>query len=317
MTRQPIPTQLLELASVQGGVAGRDQVIGCGVTAPTLERLIASGWWTSIARGVYQTSPGPVSWVGLAWAGVLLGADHARLGPRASGHLHGLLEDAPTPIDVLVPHDRFCRVSGPWVFSRERAGARSSRTLGAPPRLSVEDTVLDLVGSGTEHELVSLVTRAVQRRRTSTSALLVALEQRRRHPHRQLLLSVLGDVAEGAESPLEFRYLRVVERPHGLPQGSRQRRRLGLRHVSDVGYDIYKVLVELDGRAGHEADGRFRDMARDNSFAASSWITLRYGWYDVLHHPCQVAFQVGTVLAERGWAGVPSRCQVIGCGLPD
>jgi hypothetical protein len=317
MTRQAVPAQLLDLASVQAGVASREQAIDCGLSRASLQRLVASGWWTIIARGVYQTSPAATSWDGLAWAGLLVGGDHARLGPRASAHLHGLLEIAPNPLDVLVPHDRSCRAAGPWVFVRERSGVRSPRTMGAPPRLSVEDTVLDLAGSCSEPELVSLVTRAVQRRRTSTSALLAALEQRSRHPHRQLLQSVLGDVAQGAESPLEFRYLRVVERPHGLPRGSRQRRRLGLRHVSDVGYDIYKLLVELDGRAGHEADGRFRDMARDNSFAASSWLTLRYGWYDVLHHPCQVAFQVGMVLAQRGWAGIPHRCQLIGCDRAD
>jgi hypothetical protein len=308
MTRQPVPAPLVELASFQAGVVSRDQAFGCGLSRAALARLVASGWWTIIARGIYQTSPTPTSWNGLAWAGLLVGADRARLGPRASGHLHGLLDDPPAPIDVLVPRDRLCRIDGPWVFMRERPGARTPRTLGAPPRLSVEDTVLDLAASGSEPELVSLVTRAVQRRRTSTSALLVALGQRSRHPHRQLLVSLLGDVAQGAESPLEFRYLRVVERPHGLPRGARQRRRLGLRHVSDVGYDAYQLLVELDGRAGHEADGRFRDMARDNRFAASSWLTLRYGWYDVLHHPCQVAYQVATVLAQRGWAGVPHRC---------
>ena len=84
-----------------------------------------------------------------------------------------------------------------------------------------------------------------------------------------------------------------------------------------MGYDIYQLLVELDGRAGHEADGRFRDMARDNRFAASSWLTLRYGWYDVLHRPCQVAFQVGSVLIQRGWADIPHRCAACQAALTE
>lgn len=35
---------------------------------------------------------------------------------------------------------------------------------------------------------------------------------------------MLSDVDTGAESPLELRHLRRVERAHGLPQGRRQRR---------------------------------------------------------------------------------------------
>jgi hypothetical protein len=78
--------------------------------------------------------------------------------------------------------------------------------------------------------------------------------------------------------------------------------------MSDVGYDAYRLLVELDGRAGHEGMGRFRDMNRDNQFALIEWITLRYGWYDVVHRPCVVAFQVAAALAVRGWNGLPTRC---------
>jgi Transcriptional regulator, AbiEi antitoxin len=158
-SRQAIPAQLSELAALQAGVVSREQVIGCGLSRAVVERLVASGWWSILARGIYQTSPGPPSWNGLAWAGLLLGGDQARLGPRASGYLHDLVDDAPIPLDVLVPQDRFCRVTGPWVFARERPGARTRRALGAPARLSVEDTVLDLVGAGSQRELVGVLTR--------------------------------------------------------------------------------------------------------------------------------------------------------------
>ena len=119
---------------------------------------------------------------------------------------------------------------------------------------------------------------------------------------------MLSDVAKGVESPLELRYLRDVERAHGLPEGQRQRYRGGLRHRTDVSYDEFAVLVELDGRLGHEGAGRFRDMRRDNDFALRALLTLRYGWPDVVDRPCEVAFQVATVLADRGWTGLFGRC---------
>jgi len=74
------------------------------------------------------------------------------------------------------------------------------------------------------------------------------MNKRSRYKHRKLLGDILRDVAVGAESPLEMRFLHDVERPHGLPRGNRQQRRQGLPYLSDVGYNGYRVLVELDGR---------------------------------------------------------------------
>jgi hypothetical protein len=67
-------------------------------------------------------------------------------------------------------------------------------------------------------------------------------------------------------------------------------------------------LVELDGRLGHEGMDRFRDMERDNRFALVDWTTLRYGWYDVVERPCEVATQVAQLLMSRGWPGTPTCC---------
>jgi hypothetical protein len=168
--------------------------------------------------------------------------------------------------------------------------------------------VLDLAAAGGPSVVVLLVTRAVQRRGTRASRLAVALAERRRHPHRKLIQGLLGDVAAGAESALELDYLRDVERAHGLPKGVRQASRRGLPYVSDVGYDEWRLLVELDGRLGHEGEGRFRDMWRDNRFALEALLTLRYGWFDVVDRPCAVAAHVASVLVHRGWSGLLGRC---------
>ena len=300
---------LTRLADAQAGVVSRKQVHLLGVTDEVTQRLLREGRWQLVARGIYHTTASRPAWDGLAWAGVLLGGNGTRLGPRASGFLHNLVNDAPRPVDVLVPVGRSARVGGEWQFIRERPGARSARSVGAPPRLTVEDTVLDLSGEGSvTSDLVALVTKAVQGRKTTSRRLLKALNGRSRYKHRKVLGDILRDVAVGAESPLKMRFLHDVERPHGLPRGNRQQRRHGLPYLSDVGYDGYRVLVELDGRLGHEGPGRFRDMNRDNQFALIEWITLRYGWYDVVHRPCLVAHQIAAALVARGWDGLPARC---------
>ena len=70
----------------------------------------------------------------------------------------------------------------------------------------------------------------------------------------------------------------------------------------------YATVVELDGRLGHEGQGRFRDMRRDNAAALEGEQTLRYGWSDVHGEQCRVALQVAAVLSRRGWDGLPDRC---------
>jgi hypothetical protein len=306
--RHELPLALIQLAEAQVGVVSREQIHLVGVSDAVTERLLREGRWRSVAPGIYHTASSQPTWNGLAWAGVLIGGDGARLGPQSSGFLHSLIEDEPRPLDVLVPTGRSARLGGEWRFQRERPGARSPRSVLAPPRLTIEDTVLDLSATASEADLVSLMTTAVQRRKTTPRRLLAAMNERSRYKYRKLVSGILGDVAVGAESPLEMRFLHDVERPHGLPRGDRQQSRRGLPYASDVGYDDYQLLVELDGRKGHEGVGLFRDMKRDNQFALIEWITLRYGWFDVVHRPCVVAFEIAAALVARGWTGLPTRC---------
>ncbi len=99
-----------------------------------------------------------------------------------------------------------------------------------------------------------MISDACQTRRTTAGRLSTALVSMPRLPRRALLLPILEDVASGAYSVLERRYLTRVGRPHGLPTASRQRwvrpvRQSGYR---DVDYLGLRTAVELDGRLGHQ-----------------------------------------------------------------
>lgn len=304
--RQDPSPSLLRLAAAQDGVLTTGQAAGCGLSRHAVARLVDQAHWRRVGIGVIYTAPNPPPWEALAWAGILVGGDSARLGPESSAYLHQLRSKPPTPIDILTVGQ--VRAHGPWRFRRDRPGVRLPRSLGAPPRLTVEDAVLDLSQTGTAAETVHLVTKAVQDRLTTPERLLSSLEHRMRHRHRAVLRAILLEVADGANSALELTYCRDVERAHGLPRAQRQKSRLRLPYQSDVGYDEYQLLVELDGRDGHQGSGRFRDMWRDNRFALRAWLTLRYGWFDVVDRPCLVALQVWSALAERGWPQPFQRC---------
>jgi hypothetical protein len=308
--RQDVSDRLLQLAAMQAHVVTREQAVGHGLSRHSIGRLVESGAWRRLARGLFLTVPLEPSWDSLAWAGVLLGGQFARLGPESSGFLHQLLPEAPDPLDVLVPRERRVETDGPWHFIREGPGVRPARSVKDPPRLTVESTVLDLTDVRDVSEVVGLVTTAVQRRLTTVRKLRRELDERARHRHRALLRDLLSDVGAGAESPIELRYLRGVERPHGLPRGDRQQSRSGLAYQTDVDYKEFRVIVELDGRADHDGVGRFRDMDRDNRHALVDAVTLRYGSYDLAARPCGVAFQVYRALAARGYVEAFLRCRL-------
>lgn len=305
------PTQtpslrLLALAAAQSDVLSHEQVLAHGFGRSPLARLLAQGRWQRLDVGLYVARDRPPDWLGYAWGGILLGGDQSRLSGRSAGFLHKLNKE-PETIDVLVPW-RTARTSrGRWRFVRERDGVHG-RSTGAPPRLSLEDTVLDITMTASQKQVIDVVTQAVQSRRTTPQRILERLQRRSRHSHRRFLESLLADVAVGAESPLELDYLNLVELPHELPVGDRQAP-IGPQR-QDVKYRAYGLVVELDGRLGHEGMGRFRDMRRDNAVVVRGGAPLRYGWSEVHCDPCLTAAQVGFVLLARGWPGPVKRCSL-------
>ena len=299
---------LLHLAAAQDEVVTREQAEGLGLSRHSLARLVAQRRWQRLEPGLFLIHNATPSWSSLAWGGVLLGGEGARLGLAAAAYAGGLADDAPDPICVYLPHEVIARRRPRWTFVRERPGVRSPRTTGSPPRTTMADTVLDLCDRATAREVEDWVTRAVQRRLTTPQRLLRALSGRSRHTCRLLLTELISDVDVGAESPLELRYLRDVERRHRLPEGARQRPSADRPALRDVLYEEYAFVVELDGRKGHEGEGRFRDMRRDNAALLAQLSTVRYGYGDVAGSPCEVGWEVAQLLMMRGWQGPFARC---------
>lgn len=310
--------KLLRLADLQEGVLSREQVLAHGLGRNSVDRLLRHGAWQLLDRGIYLLGTGEPTWPAQVWAGVLIGGDHARVAGTAAAHLHGLADDESDQIQILVPHSVKRRDRSSWVFHRERPGARGPQTVGEPPRLSAEDTVLDLCDPRcvpTDRSAVDWITAAIQRKITTARQLERAVRSRRFVHDRRLILDLLADTSTGAESTLELRYLHDVERAHGLPVGVRQSRRptAGTEHgrqvFRDVLYEEYQLIIELDGRTGHaDVGGRLRDLRRDNVAALRGETTLRYGWQDVAIDSCLTAFQVAGVLTARGWPGPLQSC---------
>ncbi len=314
--------RLQALADNQAGAFTTGQARGAGVDEHVIARMIRRGSWQRMHRGVHLASPLPPTLQSRMWAAHLALGPRSVVGGRAAARYWGLLDEGlePEPLEILLPDGSTRRAAGLEVrrVPEPEALAHPARV---PPVLGVEHAVLDRVARERDDaHAVEVVLRACRLRLTTPERLLAAATGRPRLARRALLHALCGEIRLGATSHLERRYLLRVERGHGLPRGLRQVAfpRLGAATAyRDVEYAGYGVLVELDGRLGHESESdQFRDLGRDNVAALTGRATLRYGWLAVEGTPCDVAGQVSDLLQLRGWDGRARPCGR-GCALAD
>lgn len=305
----PLTGHLARLAAHQEHVLTTAQCVQHGLTRPRVERLVRSGRWQTLHRGVHVVHSGEPSWRTRASAALRHAGAGAALSHESAAVIHRFVTVEPRQIAVVVPWRRH---PAPAEGVRIRRRRHPVTVATADLRCTVRAvTLLDLVADArSADDVLGWLTRAV-RAGTHPRDVRRALADRPRQRHRRLLLDVLGQVDDGAESPLEGRYHRDVERRHRLPRSTRQGwERLGGGWVrSDCRYVGRGVRVELDGQTGHPGGRTAADTWRDNAaLLAHGEITLRYRWAHVALDPCGVAAQVATALRSRGWTGTPARC---------
>jgi len=305
---------LLLLADVldrQEGVLTREQALRAGLSRRIIEGRLGSGRWQRLHKGVFATFSGPVPRAALLWGAVLRAGDDAVLSHHTAAEVWNLTDQSSSSIHVSVPRQAGSLVIPGLIlhYSSRLPGARHPARL--PPQTTLEETVLDLADvSPTAEDAVAWAIKACERRLSTPDRITAALAARNRARWRRDLTDAITEVTIGVHSPLELRYLRDVERRHGLPRGDRQAvtTRRGARQYADVRYTEYGVVVELDGVLAHPAEARKYDSRRDNANTLDGFQTLRYGWVPVAYHACAVAREVADLLRHRGWQGTPRPC---------
>ena len=279
-----------------------------------------SGHWQRLQRGVYATFSGEPTRETVLWAALLRAGPGAVLSHQTAAERHGLVDEPSQMITITVPASRTpARVKIPGILiHRSDAVLRTRHPAMLPPCTRVEDTVLDLIQAAPSFDdAYAWICKAIGRRRTTADRIRQAMDARKKMRWRREVALALGDAGDGALSVLEYRYVRRVERPHGLPAARRQariRQRAGNRYLDNL-YEPYGVCVELDGTAAHPADEQWRDKRRDNANTLQDILTLRFGFRDLDGHRCETAAAVATLLSRRGWPGSPRPCVRPGCAL--
>jgi len=245
------------------------------------------------------------------------------LSHETAAELHGVI-DAPlgSLIHVTVPLTRRPAQHRPTrgvIIQRSDQSRVQSLGPFTIPRTTIEDTVLDLVAAApTFDQAYAWIARAVSRKLVTVAALRAALERRSRVRWRQWLIDALADAENGVYSSLERRYVRDVERAHGLPRSEHQARRLldGKVQYRDNWYPRYRVVVEIDGPDYHQNERVQLDKDRDNrNLALDDVKTHRFGPVGVTERACQSAALIATTLRRNGWQGFPHPCRRPDCAV--
>jgi hypothetical protein len=312
-----------ELLGRQRGVVSRGQALRYGLGDDIIESRLCSGRWNALHRGVYATFSGEPGREAALWAAVLRGGPGAVLSHQTAAELLRLADEPSAVIHLTVPGGRHPQAIRGVLVHRSGRALAATHPVQLPPRTRVEDTAIDLAQSAAcLDDACGWLCRAAGRRLTTATRLRVALDSRPKVRWRTDLGIVLGEIGSGAHSLLEHRYIRDVERPHGLPPATRQAR-TGSGQRSRFVDNLYEgagLAIELDGQVAHAIEERWADMHRDNVHAAAGFVTLRYNWADVTGRACTVAWQVGEVLRQRGSSVTLRRCRpsctAVGLRLP-
>jgi predicted transcriptional regulator of viral defense system len=274
------------------------------------------GRWQQLHWGVYAVFTGPVPRETTLWAVLLRAGPGAALSYLTAAELHGLIDYPGESSYVTVPSTRRVTMRGVVVRTSARI-AEAIHPGREPPRTNVEETVFDLIElAETLDDACGWITRAVGRRLTTAERLTEALRQRKKMRWRSSLGDILAAAGDGIHSVLEYRYLRDVERAHGLPRSRHQVRVVidGKAVYRDAYYEEYRLAVELDGRLAHQEEDRRRDRHRDIRAGIDGILTTRYDWQDIRGHACETALLQARILRDRGWRGMPRPCSA-GCPL--
>lgn len=273
--------------------------------------------------GVYATFSGRPSREARLWAAVRQVGEDAMLSHETAAEVHGII-DKPLggTIHIIVPlRRRPAQLRSATGIIVHRSDQSRAQFLGPfkLPRTRIEDTVLDLVSAAPDFDRgYAWISRAVTRQLVTPDALRAAVAERSRIRWRKWLNDAFEESRDGVQSALELRYVRDVERAHGLPASQHQARRQinGKTHYKDSWYPEYQLAVEIDGPAYHQNEQVHRDNERDNAnLAADDVRTFRFGPVAVTEHACRTAAMVALTLQRNGWRGFPRPCRRPGCPI--
>lgn len=303
MDRQAIDAVIIALAGTHGMVLTTAQLHQAGIDRNLIESR-RGGLLTPVTRGVYAV--GPVTPLVRLRAALAAVPDSAA-SHRTAGSVFGLPAGRSPVVEVVTGRRSAVAIDAVRVRTTTWLPPDDVTTVDGCRVTSVARTICDLAAVLTRGRTSHVIERAITGRLATAEELQACARAWCRKGRAgsgviRALDHELLDTEPMAESVLERKAIRLL-RAAGLEGWQAQYRPPwydGGRGIVDLAWPELRVVVELDGRRWHSTvQAQVEDRRRDRAAAAHGWITLRFGWQEIVHRPATVTAELLIVLSAR------------------
>jgi very-short-patch-repair endonuclease len=273
MARESAPPTLAELARRQWGVVTRGQLLASGLGESGLRDWVRAGRLHRLYRGVYAVGHDRLRLEGRWLAAVFACGPGAVLSHRDAAALWELRQSNSAYIDVTVPSRNGRR--GQRGIRLHRTGRLRPDELAVRngiPVTTVARTLLDLADILEGQALRRVITEADYTQQFDLTAINAVVQN---NPGRRSarLLEAVGGRRHRTRSPLELRFLRLLER-HRVEEPESGVWIEG--YEADFLWRAARLVVETDGLDAHSTpEAVQRDRRRDRVHARAGLRTMR------------------------------------------
>jgi hypothetical protein len=285
------------------------------LTEAQLRWRVSSGRWQKPSRGVIVAQSGPLTERQTLRATLLWAGPRAVLAGLTAARLDGFkgFDDKATfanrPIYLLVPYG-YKQRNPPLGLNvvthySQMLADKDVHPTRQPRRTRIARSLIDAAAwMPTDRGAAAILAAAVQQGLARVDDLRLVADRIETLRRRKLINEALDDIAGGSQALSELDFIRLVVRAFELPEPTRQiarRDARGRRRWTDVMWDEYKIVAEIDG-AQHTEDPlqRWDDMERDIDLGLDGYLTLRFPGWLVRTNPEYVARRILEALGKAG-----------------
>jgi very-short-patch-repair endonuclease len=275
------------MARRQHGVVTRNQLLGLGFSAQSIQHRITNGRLHPVDRGVYAVGRRELTRHGRWMAAVLSCGSRAVLSHGSAAALWGIGAGRRGAIDVSVPFCHPRRRSGILVHRRPKLQLNDVTVRDDIPVTTVVRTLIDLATRLGPNALERAINEADRLDLIDPERLLAALDAYPGQRGVGRLKSLLGDrTFRLTDSELERRFLPLAERA-GLPVPLTGQDLNGFK--VDFYWSDLRLVVETDGLRYHRTPAQqARDRLRDQTHTAAGLTPLRFTHAQIRFEPRRV-----------------------------
>jgi hypothetical protein len=286
-----------ELATAQGGVVARWQLIPLGVTPHAIKSWLRSGRLHCLFRGVYALGHRAITPKGHVLAPVLAYGDGAVLSHRSAADWWGFSRTSRRPVDVTVPGRTRTGQRGIDLHLARSLDPRDVTAFEGVPITTVARTLLDLAEVVPRRKLKAAVEEADRRGDYDGLAVKELLARSPGRHGLKPLSDLLSDFTydELSREELEALFFDFCKE-YGVARPSMNCSIEG--HTVDAHWPGTNLVVELDSRAFHlNAKAFEEDRKRDAQLLLAGYRVVRITYRQLTQEPATIANLLKTLLA--------------------